>query len=656
MYIHNYIVFCMCISTGWGHAIGNKTRRCLNFSTRVKYCNKCSFYKRMDKKAPPHNCRKNWHNSAKAMEADIAVQLHKEAPTNGVRYASVIGDEDSSSIKQIREKVNSDVEKFSDFGHLKRILSNKLETLHKQHKSLTLAVRTDFLKNFSYAYHQNKDKNEQAMINGLTNIVPHMYGNHENCGEWCRYDKVNNYRHSGLPRGNDLKDVSLRQALEQVLAPYMNNPRKLLTTGHSQANESLNNIAWSKAPKIRNYNGSESFDFRCAAAVCQFNEGTSYVTDVINHSGLSPQIITEKHSKRKDIRRTYFKEYKTEKSYKRRRVELKNERSKKQVSNELREGTTYQSNCAFDDNSLDTEEIPEGNDKSTQQISPDRLESETPKNIFYDLETTKLGYDAEIIQLSAYINETSNFNRYIMPTGTISSASTKITDLSIRIENGSRQMVKGGQAVDTVPISECLIEFTEWLKSINHSAVLLAHNGRTFDMPLLLKSLINNGLNDRIPEHILGFVDTLPILKVALPGKPSYKLCLLHEGQFEQHNAMADVRALAALMQSTRVSSDLMSNNSVTIASAFEIIQTRFKTLHACRELEQNLCLEGTISKSMARKIANSGLRYSHLKLAHERNSKSGLYSLLSEKTENTIRVTNRKSIIDNLVKHFDTK
>ena len=95
-----------------------------------------------------------------------------------------------------------------------------------------------------------------------------------------------------------------------------------------------------------------------------------------------------------------------------------------------------------------------------------------------------------------------------MPSGTTSSVSTKITDISIRIENGSMHMLKAGQAVDTVPISECLIYFTDWLKSINHLSLLLAHNGRIFDMPLLLKSSIDNGFNDRIPKHILGFVNT----------------------------------------------------------------------------------------------------------------------------------------------------
>ena len=35
----------MFFSTGCGHAIGNKTWRYLNFSTSVKYCNKCIFLK-----------------------------------------------------------------------------------------------------------------------------------------------------------------------------------------------------------------------------------------------------------------------------------------------------------------------------------------------------------------------------------------------------------------------------------------------------------------------------------------------------------------------------------------------------------------------------------------------------------------------------------
>jgi hypothetical protein len=67
-----------------------------------------------------------------------------------------------------------------------------------------------------------------------------------------------------------------------------------MTSLSSHANEALNHIAWSKTPKVRNYSHSESFDFRVSAAVSQFNDGISYLTDINEHCKLSPKKDTEK--------------------------------------------------------------------------------------------------------------------------------------------------------------------------------------------------------------------------------------------------------------------------------------------------------------------------------------------------------------------------
>lgn len=198
------------------------------------------------------------------------------------------------------------------------------------------------------------------MEKALRTIIPHMYGEHNDCGDWCRYDKDENYKHTGLPRGNDLKYLSLRSSLEDIIETYVRNSNKLLTTGDSQANESLNAVAWSKAPKTRNYTGSESFSYRMASAVCQFNEGKQYVSKVIENANMSPQKITEEHNSKEDRVRQYLKSYKGNRSTKRRRIELKKDRLSKQTSLELREGTTYKTNCAsVSEETIDNEYIHE---------------------------------------------------------------------------------------------------------------------------------------------------------------------------------------------------------------------------------------------------------------------------------------------------------
>ncbi|XP_053407136.1 uncharacterized protein LOC123525512 [Mercenaria mercenaria] len=299
--------------SGWGHVIGVKTKKCLNYSTRVKNCAKCNFNSKTGKKVQQHDCRKNWTGSAKSMEPDIVTSLHEKAMDSGMKFIGVIGDEDSSAIKHIREKVNPKIKKFSDFGHIKRNLRRKLETLQKENKSLTRKVTDSFLKNFSYAVKQNRTGTEDDMSKSIMAIVPHMYGNHSMCGHWCSITTGKNEKHANLPKGKDLTDQSLRLEMENLLAPFISNPEKLMTSGTTQSNESLNNVAWSKAPKIRNYNASESFDIRCSAGVAQFNDGIGYVNKVIENSGLSPQKNTSKYTCSKDRQRNYFKSYKTEK-------------------------------------------------------------------------------------------------------------------------------------------------------------------------------------------------------------------------------------------------------------------------------------------------------------------------------------------------------
>ena len=49
----------------------------------------------------------------------------------GVKVSVIVGDEDSSAIAHVREKVDSTVEKWSDINHVKKSLVNKLYELRK---------------------------------------------------------------------------------------------------------------------------------------------------------------------------------------------------------------------------------------------------------------------------------------------------------------------------------------------------------------------------------------------------------------------------------------------------------------------------------------------------------------------------------------------
>jgi hypothetical protein len=54
---------------------------------------------------------------------------------------------------------------------------------------------------------------------------------------------------------------------------YSNNASKFSVAASNQANESLNNIIASRAPKARCYSRTESADYRVASAILSKNEG-----------------------------------------------------------------------------------------------------------------------------------------------------------------------------------------------------------------------------------------------------------------------------------------------------------------------------------------------------------------------------------------------
>ena len=269
--------------TAVGANIGVQTAKVLGYDTRNKRCITCDTAARLGRAPPKHDCRRNHSGSSKSMEPSIAVSLAKAVGDEGARIACMVGDDDSSTIKKLNEEVGS-VVKHSDIGHAKRSLGSKLydaKTKRKDCKQLTATTILYFQKMFSYALTNNRNKPEE-LRSTLKTIVGHAYGDHSACSEqWCGFlKKADGYRHSGLPRGKDMTCQPTRILLEGLFAGLADNAERLAPLGSSQSNESLNNTITSKAPKARHYGGSESQDYRTAAAILQKNRGGTYIAGV----------------------------------------------------------------------------------------------------------------------------------------------------------------------------------------------------------------------------------------------------------------------------------------------------------------------------------------------------------------------------------------
>jgi hypothetical protein len=66
------------------------------------------------------------------MEADMVIEMVNNLQNKkGIPIDGIIGDEDSTTIARLRASVNSEVKKFSDQNHLKKVFGNSLYSLRK---------------------------------------------------------------------------------------------------------------------------------------------------------------------------------------------------------------------------------------------------------------------------------------------------------------------------------------------------------------------------------------------------------------------------------------------------------------------------------------------------------------------------------------------
>jgi len=101
-----------------------------------------------------------------------------------------------------------------------------------------------------------------------------------------------------------------------------------------------------------------------------------------------------------------------------RRIQLKNRKNLRKVPEES-EGTTNKSNCGIDEA------------MNNININKDRETLNVANNIVYfDLETTRLSNDADILQIAAVCNN-KVFNVYVKSSKQISTGANKATELCI---------------------------------------------------------------------------------------------------------------------------------------------------------------------------------------------------------------------------------
>ena len=229
------------------------------------------------------------------------------------------------------------------------------------------------------------------------------------------------------------------------------------------------------------------------------------------------------------------------KSFKRRRLELRAKRKQSDTSTELREGDTYKSGVSLNSN-CGTVEIP------TPVSVPGFFDIPNDDYLFisFDVETTLLEDDCDLVQLSAVLTA-SYFDAYVIPQKQTTSSASRVAGLTVV---GS-QLLLHGKPVSALDIRLGLRNFITWLQSHGTPVVLHGHNVK-FDAKVILRSCTEAGLRDTFFSVVVGFCDTLPLLKKLLPGQRSYSQRALVDDiigtSCEAHNALTDVTTLQAMI------------------------------------------------------------------------------------------------------------
>lgn len=234
--------------TGHASLIGNKTKKCIGISVMGKRCRICEHAEK--KGVPPrnHNCCRNWSGSAKSMEPAMACEMLQGIKDQGNRVQTLVMDNDSTTIARVKATVDPAITKKSDSNHTRKGFTGSLVELGNTYKVLkNNRVRSHIERCFMYCVKQNSG-NSTKLADDLNKIVPHLYGEHSECGTWCKSDKTN-YKPKNLPYGKPLSDQSLRVALESLMNKYTQKADELVDLGSTQNNENFNHMVASKAPK-----------------------------------------------------------------------------------------------------------------------------------------------------------------------------------------------------------------------------------------------------------------------------------------------------------------------------------------------------------------------------------------------------------------------
>ncbi|KAL8608206.1 hypothetical protein ACOMHN_016661 [Nucella lapillus] len=181
--------------------------------------------------------------------------------------------------------------------------------------------------------------------------------------------------------------------------------------------------------------------------------------------------------------------------------------------------------------------------------------------VYFDLETTGLGPTRHITQIAARSGQGEAFSTYVLPREPIHERAQEVTGITC----DGQQLYHHGAPVPFLTIRPALEGFITFLEQ-GKPVVLLGHNIKLFDCPILLNALQCCNLVERFQAAVYGCVDTLPLFREINPGLKNHNQAALYKHyiglQFPAHDARDDVRALQKIVNRANPNHDQFSLNS----------------------------------------------------------------------------------------------
>lgn len=401
----------------------------------------------------------------------------------------------------------------------------------------------------------------------------------------------------------------------------------------------------SKAPKGISYSTSESADFRFSATVARKNIGKNYIIHCLHHVSIPMnEQSLQKHADKYEKTRLRVKEKTSQPAFKKKRLELKAQRAQLRNRNEQSEQNTYQSNMTLLDSSQPQQHI-----QILDIQTPYKYENHNLAVVFFDLETSSLKANCDILQISMKCHQYI-LNIFITPTQSIQSSATKVNGFS----KVHKKLFQHEVEVPTISKQAASKKVLEFLKIFQKKCILVAHNC-TFDSMRFLKLIKQSSMQEEYEEWVYAFCDTLKMFREKFPKRASgYKLTtlateLLNLDCDRAHDAQVDVSLLEKLCLA-HFSSIELTNASKTIYDVMSQIENseNIKLL-----LPSFKPMDGILSSQMKSRLASYDITYDKIVNTFKTKSIDETKALLERRVNGKPTVIKTKKIINMILDHL---